>query len=433
MLTILIWGVIASMADGDSAASRGDHAEAARYYRAVLEEDSSAYEPKYKLARVLSFSGHRDEAIRLYSELLAKSPTNSDVLLGRGRVYSWEGRWKEAEADLSAVTSRSPGYADAWSALGDMYSWSDRPSEAAAAYGRWIESKPDDPNAYIARGKAFRTSGDFTKARADFEAARARGAKGDEIDGFNASLKEKRQKPEAVVPEGFHWSMSASYGMSEFSPERKDKWDDYSISIRRHWDFGSLAVEYLSEDHFATVDDAIAFDAYIDLWKRAYANLRYQYSPDNRLYPDYSDRVELFQGFGKGWEMSGSYDHLQFGESDVDIYAAGLGKYIGNFYIRHKTSFIPSTPTLGISHRTMVRWYYAGNGDDYLEAYAGAGHGGQIRRDGYSVEKTQSRSVGASISRYLTPHIGFKFGYAYSDDKNDFVERGISASLSARW
>lgn len=432
MTPFLVLMFITAMADGDSAMARADYTVAAREYRAEVTARPDAFEPKFQLARALSYSNQRDEAIQLYTELLVTRPDNSDLLLARGRTYAWQGRWAESEADLTAVTKKSPDYADAWSALGDMYLWSDRPQEAANAYRHWIGANPDDPRAYIARAKAYRADGDYDKARADFETARARGADGKEIDEYILSLDKRRQNQDAFIPEEYKWSAGVSYGVSDWSPDRGD-WNDYSASIRRHFTSGSLAFEYLHASRFSRNDDAFALDGYVDLWPRAYANLRYQYSPDAILYPDNSYRAEIWQGVGRGWEPSVSYDHMNFGNNNVDMYGVGIGKYTGNWYLRWKTLVIPATAKTSVSHRALARYYYAGNGDDYVELNGGFGAGGEFRRRSTIVEKTSSSGVGVAIQKYFHLRWGIKVAASYDDEDNSYVERSGSVSLYTRW
>ncbi|MBL4890070.1 MAG: YaiO family outer membrane beta-barrel protein [Candidatus Lindowbacteria bacterium] len=77
---------------------------------------------------------------------------------------------------------------------------------------------------------------------------------------------------------------------------------------------------------------SIALDGYIDLWNRAYANIRFQTSPQRRLFPDYSHLIEIYQGAGRGWELAASWSQFIFGENNVDLYGAAIGKYRGNWY-----------------------------------------------------------------------------------------------------
>ncbi len=238
--------------------------------------------------------------------------------------------------------------------------------------------------------------------------------------------------PESEISDQYKWALSLSYGISDFSPDR-GPWHDYSVTLRHYWKHVSLGFEYLGAERFDQSAYALALDAYVDFWQRAYANLRYQYAPDDDLYPDYSYRLELFQGVGKGWELSGSYDHMKFSGNSVDMYGAGIGKYSGNWYLRWKTLFIPSTARTGISNRAIARYYYKGDGDNYIEINGGFSRGGEFIRGTRIVETTKSQSIGAALQKYFSPHWGIKLSAGYDDDKNSFVERSISAGISTRW
>lgn len=433
MMIFCVLALVATIADGDSAMTRGDYNAAAQYYRAEAEAHPDSYEAKFKLARALSFSSHRDEAIQLYSELLATRPNNSDLLLARGRTYAWEGRWNEAEADIKSVTTRSPDYGDAWSALGDVYLWSDRPSDAVGAYSKWIAANPNNSRAYIARAKAHRSANELEAARADFEAAQAHGAPDSEINQYLTSLERSREMPESVAPDTYKWLLNLSYGFSEFSPVRGD-WNYYSASLRHYWQQGSLAFEYLDSVRFGSDDFALALDAYVDLWPRSYANISYQYSPRAILYPNDSYRIEIFQGVGTGWEPSGSYDHMDFVTTNVDMYSLGLGKYTGNWYFRWRTIFVPSSAELSISHHALARYFFAGNGDDYFEINGGFGQGGEFLAGTTIVKTTRNKSYGAVFQKYINPLWGFKISTGYSDNNTyPFIERNISANILTRW
>ncbi len=429
-----VWAAdAAAMAAGDAARERGDYTDAIRHYRAAVAAAPKSYEARFQLARVLSYANQREEAIRLYTELLATRPNNSDLLLARGRAYAWEGRWSEAEADLTAVTSRLPAYGDAWSALGDMYLWSDRPGLAIKSYDRWIAVQPAEPRAYLARAKACRSVGNITAARTDLEMARAHGAAAVEVDRLLAAL-ERRGEEAAVKPESFLWSASLSYGYSDFSPVR-DRWYERSASVRRYWERGSLAAEYLEANRFRLSDSAVALDAYLDLWSRAYANVRYQYSSDAVLYPNGAYRAEIFQGYGQGWELSGSYDRMNLTNTSVNMYGVGLGKYTGNWYFRWRTLFIPSTAKSGVSHRAIARYYFSGDADDYVELNGGFSRGGEYRHQSQIVDITKSWTVGAAVRKYFSPRWGVKFAASYSDEQNSnsFAERNFSLNLLFRW
>ena len=386
-----------------------------------------SFDEQFQVARKLALAGQRDEAIRAYSDLLLRSPGNADVLLGRGQVYSWMGSWPEAEADLLAATAASPRYAGAWIVLGNMYLWSDRPTQAVDAFGHAVELKPDDPAARIARGRAHRAAGDIAAARADFDAAAGLGADTAEIEKYRISLTPRVQNPEAVVPAGYLWSASVAASWTTWSPERAD-WSDYTVSVRRHFDRGSLAVEFLGARRFDINDQAWALDAYVHLWPRAYVNLRYQHGPQADLFPNRSWRAEIFQGVGRGWELSASYDRLEF-SSGVDMYGIGIGKYTGNWYLRWRRLYVPGDDGDSVSDQLLARNYYLGDGDTYIEARAGFG------RSDDSLSSSQSNRWSASFAwvKYPTPRWGFKIGAGMSNESDGFDGRGIFGALYLRW
>jgi YaiO family outer membrane protein len=393
----------------------------------------ASYDQQYQAARALANSGQREEAIQAYSDLLVRSPGNADVLLGRGQVYARMGRWPEAEADLLAVTAASPGYADAWSALGDMYMWSDRPRLAIDAFGRWVELRPTDPAPHIARGRAYRAAGEYESARVDFDAALALGADAGQIESYLLSLMPRVHKPEAAVPAGFLWSATLGASWTGFSQSRQD-WSDDILSVRRHFERGSLALESVDTRRFGGSDHAWALDGYLDLWSRAYVNLRYQQAPDATLYPIRSYYGELFQGVGRGWELSGSYGHLDFSRSNVDLYGIGVGKYVGNYYIRLRHLYVPGNGSDSNSDRLLVRYYYAGDGDNYVEVNAGAGSSSSdIPGNPGASTQTNTTAVSVAFVKFPTPRWGFKIGADYGHESNSFNSRGISGKLYLRW
>jgi len=393
---------------------------------------TEGHEASLRRARDLATSGEpalRELAVALYSSMLERSPDNSDVLLGRGRTYAWMGRYAEAEADLLAATRLAPGYADTWSALGDMYLWSDRPQQAVEAYTHWVDMKPDDAAAVIARGRAHRATGNIDAARADFAAAGVRG--GDvAVDQLVPSSMVRVSNPEAVVAAGYQWSLRLEAAHSAFSGNRAD-WNDYEVALRRKFDRGSLAIEWLQAHRFGGQDDAWALDGYASLWPRAYVNARFQQSPRHGLLPRESWRVELFQGFGQGWEWSASYDHLQF-SSGTDIYGVGVGRYVGNFYMRYKAQHVPGAGSGSLSHRGLVRYYYAGNADDYFEVRGGNGRSDDLDRFGRIVSDNSS-SIGVAFVKFFHPQWGIRLGAGYSDGSDGFDEARVNAALYTRW
>lgn len=380
--------------------------------------------------RDLATGGQRTEAIERYTALLAEHPGNGDLLLARGRTYAWDGQYAAAEADLGAVVRDSPGYADAWSALGDVYRWSERPQQAVDAYSHWVELAPQDPQARIARGRAQRDAGQLAAARADFDAALGMGADPGEIDSLQQSLLPRMAHPDAMVADGYQWGANVGWDHTGFSGGRQS-WNDANLTLRRYFQRGSLGLELLRADHFGSSDTAWALDGYVPLWKRAYANLRYQQGPSSGVLPKQAWRAEVFQGVGSGWELSASVDHLRF-SGNTEFYGVGVGRYVGNWYGRYKLQHVPGVGSGSWSHRVLLRNYYHGDADDYWEVSVGKGRSTDMDRFG-TVVRNSNAAVGVAWMHYFAPRWGVKLGAGYADDDGGYTEKRVSLSIYSRW
>lgn len=385
-----------------------------------------SFDQQFKAAQQLVREGRRDEALAAFTALLARSPNNADVLLARGRLHAWAKRWPEAESDLLAATRAKPQYADAWSALGDMYRWSGRPAQAAEAYERWAALAPQDPAPRLARGRMLRQAGDGEGAKAEFAAARRLGAPTAEVDKAEGTARGSLT-PDAVGAHGFDWTARVDGSHTWVSGTGSSDYQNYGLSLRRHFESWSLAGEVLGVSRFARDDLAYALDAYTDLWDRAYANLRLQIAPDHKLFPEDSGRVELYQGVGSGWELAASYDWLNFSSTSVGIYGAAVAKYVGNYYGRLRTTFVDTSGSVG--WRLTLRDYYAGDADQYFELAVGTSRGDVTRGGATSVQT--STSIGLAWVTFFTPQWGMKVGADYADAQP--AETGVSATLYRRW
>ncbi|MFH1740561.1 MAG: YaiO family outer membrane beta-barrel protein [bacterium] len=411
------------LSEADSALARGDWEAAIRDYRLCLEKDPSSYEAQFGLAQALSFSGKHSEAIQVYTNLLSTHPDDPDARLGRGRVYAWERQFEEAETDLTFVTEKHPEYTDAWSALGDVYLWSARPDQATEMYTRCIEQKPDEPAHYIARAKAHRNTRRFAEARKDLDSAHAKDGDQDEI---NQLLRELQR-----VPGARPWEASANYSFQSFNEDRAD-WHTYNASIRRTFERGSLALETIRTHRFSEWDEAAALDGYLDLWPRAYGNLRLQFTSDADVLPRNDSAVEVFQGFGPGWEISASYRNMDYPDDDVDLYGASLGKYIGNWYLRGRTTFLDEDGSLLSSHAFFARRYLE-TVDDFIEVGGGRGKEVVTIAAGPTTTTHRTHFYTLRVQKFLNSQFGVTLSANYEDQEDLPVGRGFSIGIITRW
>lgn len=400
----------------------------------------ASFEQQYEEARRLANAGQPALALAAYNLLLARSPGNVDVLLGRGIVLSRLERWTEAEADLTAAAKASPDYADIWFALGNLHQWQDQPSRAAEAYGRAAALRPGDAATLMARARALRAAGDLDGARAGLAQARAAGADALEVDAALRAMQPQPApqvqpqafigNPEAAIAAGYTWAAGLTGSWQDVGDG--PRWNDQTLSVRHYMQRGSIGFEALRAHRFDQSGRAWAIDAYASLWDGAYANLRYQRAPAERLFPAHSGRIELYQSLGNGWEASLSDDLLGF-DARVNIYGASLAKYSGNFYVQLRHQRIVSEGSHSSGDRLLARWYYAGDADSYLEATVNRGRSD----DPLSLTGGRARSGGGSLTwvHYLSRDWGARLGAssARSGGSGGARERGLTIGLYRRW
>lgn len=390
------------------------------------------YDAQFAAARALVDAGKFAEAVQAYSAMLAKSPNNVDLLYGRALASMRMQRWAEAETDLRAATVAAPTYADVWSSLGSLYQWTDRPQESEQAFARVVALRPADPQARLSHSQALLAAGQRDAARAELEQAVKLGLSADQAESMQARLQPRPTVQDAatlnaIAPEGYTWSAGLSTTQTKVGD---NAWNDTTASVRRYFALGSLGFEALHAHRFGLHDAAWALDGYASLWSGAYANVRYQRGPTTRLYPANAWRAELFQGVGGGWEVSAAIDDLGF-EDHVHLYTAGLGRYVGNFYVRLRHQHIVSPGSSSNSQRLQVRYYDQGDADNYMELNLSTGRsanqldlgGGRITSDAASV----------NVVRYVAHDWALKVGASFARSSGSANEKSLSLGVSRRW
>lgn len=396
--------------------------------------------------------GNVAQAEAAFGALIGRSTTDPDPWLGRGLARSRLKQWDLATQDLEKAVALAPGYADAWSALADVYRWTDRPAAAADAYGRLAALRPADAQVQILRARSLQAAGDTQAAALAVQRARELGATEADLPvparsepstapaaqgsvpaaSLNAALPavpQRQAEAEASAAPGYRWALSASAGATR---QAVGNTQDHGVTLRHYTPWGSIALEQLRLRRFGEQDQAWALDAYPRLWSGAYANLRYQRAGTPDLYPARSWRAELYQNVGGGWEVSASRDALDF-SSTVRIDGVSLGKYWGNFYARWRHQQVRSDGSAGHGNRFVLRYYYRGDADHYLEANASQG-----RSDDWasaSLQTGRSNARGLVWTTWPQPGWGLKLGLSTSRDTEVYGQRArdVTLGLTRRW
>ena len=230
--------------------------------------------------------------------------------------------------------------------------------------------------------------------------------------------------------ERYPWEVALRYDYERVSDGRPD-WQMMEAAVQRRFEGGSVVVQAERVRRFEAWDHALAGDLYVDLWKLAYGHVQGRYAPDPQSLAETELWVELFQGLPSGWEVSASYRMRNYPSDRYHFFGVGVGMYVGNWYLREETVFIPIAGELGITETVMAR-RFLGSPVDYWELRAGLGRGVAVIGAGPIVETTHTYFVGARLQKFVGPHLGFSVGANYSDD--DFFRRwGVRGGIMTRW
>lgn len=362
--TLLSLFMAASLSDAQDAMQQSDYRRAVSLYREYITQNGNQeYEARYGLARALAFAGEYEEALQIYSAILADFPGDPDSLFGRGQVYGWLKRFDLAAADLQALLAKKPDYREAWGVLANIYRWERHFDKAEQHVLAWREKFPEDPAPVLAQATLYRDFRRFPQARAAVAEAEKLGAPKTETDALLSQIQR--------MPGALPWELQGFYELQAFAPSRAP-WHSLTLGVKHEFPQGSLALQSLSVNRFERFDQAFVLDGYLGLWPRAAGNLRLQASVNADVLPRLDALGEVFQEFGDIWEGSLGYRYMGFTTGPVNFFQAGLGTYLGNWYLRLQPQLFLSGEGPGIQAALWARYFFD-SADNFAEVRVGAG------------------------------------------------------------
>lgn len=406
--------------EAEQAMQEGRYQMARHFYRQVLAVDSTSFQARYGLARTLAFDGEWRTADSLYSLLLERDPDNGDVLLGRGLVRGWLGQYDAAERDLRRVLELAPDYGDAWMALANVHLWQDQRAEALETLESWSERAPDDPAPRLRSAQVLVQARRFPEARAMLTRAKRLGAPEVEISRLMRLM--------ARVPAPTPWQAELGFERTWFTPERALWWSTVA-SLRHEFSWGSFAGGVRTYHRYDEDDGAVFADAWMNLWRGAYVNLRPEVTVQPEVAPHADLYGELFQGLGAGWEASVFWRHVRYPSGfETDTGGGSLGKYLGGWYIRWRSQ-VDVEQSLFTNILALRRYLWSV--DDFIEVWAGRSE----KEQGVFLTTTSPGEEGsfglARLQLFPLRHWGLGLTMAYQEGTP--IVRTASASLFIRW
>lgn len=233
------------------------------------------------------------------------------------------------------------------------------------------------------------------------------------------------------------WSAALHYDAQQVARSPAAYWHTVTLAVQRRMRTGSVEVQGIGTRRFDLADQALVLDAYRELWRGAYGNVRVQYAPEATVLPEYVAGAELFQAIGRV-EVAGSYTHQEYAVADANTLGLGLGYYVGQWYLRQRVLAAAVEGAWSPATVTSARRYLGGGtentidlsvgfGEEVLEVAPIAGTGA------VDVVTTESRFVSARTRRFLGPGLGLVVGANYSRYSGIADRWGVSVGAIVRW
>jgi YaiO family outer membrane protein len=160
--------------------------------------------------------------------------------------------------------------------------------------------------------------------------------------------------------------VKTGYSVDAFN-DGADSWHEFEVSVARQMSRGTIIVRGTNADRFGYQDQLIEFEAYPRLRAGTYAFLSVGTATRRDVFPDYRAAFDLYQSLGAGVEVSGGYRRLQFA-SPTDIYVGTATKYVGQWSVTERVSFVPGDVSDSWSFHTESRRYLGSEGTSFIGA-----------------------------------------------------------------
>lgn len=151
--------------------ARGELAEAASLFGAVLENNPRHFPSLHRLAAIRRYQGRLDEALALLERALACDPTAAEAHNSLGNTLNSLGRREEAIEHYRRAVLLHENFPEAYLNLANSYKTLERWNEAAAAYRAAIALRPEYVDAHTNLGIVLGRLSRPADALASFSAA----------------------------------------------------------------------------------------------------------------------------------------------------------------------------------------------------------------------------------------------------------------------
>jgi YaiO family outer membrane protein len=312
-------------------------------------------------ARNLAFNGERAKAREMCKAILAKG-FNSDVALLLGRTYAWDGEYDSARVNILNVLKYNPDYMDAISAIADVEYWSENYDKAVEYCNLAIQKDPTAENFWMKKARILYSNDKIEEAVEVLENYL------DKNPGNGEFLRKLKDYRLDLLKNSIKLSYTVDFFDTKFN---RDPWQIMALSYGRKTGIGSVIARVNLADRFGITAYQYEIDAYPSFTENSYIYVNYGFS-QNTIFPKHRFGFEWYQNFPKAFEGSLGMRLLGFANSNVDIYTATFGKYVGNYWLSLRSFVTPGDEGTSVSGLFFIRRYFS-DPENYIGLRLGYG------------------------------------------------------------
>ena len=312
-------------------------------------------------ARHFAFNGERAKARQVCRAILSKG-FDSDVALLLGRTYAWDGKYDSSRVVLNDVLIRNPESLEAIDALADVEYWSENYEKALEYCNLALKKDSSDEAFLFKKAKILHSDKQFEEAVTTLE----------KLIRQNAAHPEALKKLQEYRLEVMKNAIRLTYTLDYFDKAfHRDPWQIMALSYSRKTGFGTVIARVNLANRFGESGFQYEMDAWPKVSENNYGYLNYGFSQSS-VFPKNRLGVEWYHNFPKSFEGSIGMRMLYFSSTNVDIYTATVGKYLGNYWISLRSFITPGTDGTSVSGLLQMRRYFS-DPENYMGMRLGYG------------------------------------------------------------
>jgi len=341
----------------------------------------------FKIARNEAFKGTTEKARIYLQAILQRKPGYNEVRTFLGRTYSWDGKRDSARIELKQVLSNDPDNEEALVALVDVETWDDQHEVALELANKGLQKNKGNEELL------YRKARSLVKLKREKEAVETL----QDLFIVNPGHKDGSDLLKSVKEATIKNTLTINFARDVYS-ETFDPSQQTSFQIGRRTGIGSIMLRANLANRFGTNGNQIELDAYPSLFKGVYGYINLGHS-ETSLFPQNRLGGEVYFKLPRSFEGSAGFRYLYFGGgSQVTLYTATLGKYIGNYWLSLRTFITPGGAGTSNSYLLLTRRYFK-NAENYLGIVAGIGFSPDFRAGVQSAERIATNKEAIVVLR----------------------------------